>query len=94
MATNPNDIHLGEEEKKSLARIADRNGKPWRDVFREAIATYERGAAVPRDDIEYQPTAEACSIEAWEAFFADPTRPTADFMQERVDLPAQARELF
>lgn len=94
MATNPKDIHLDDEEKESLARVADQNGKPWRDVFREAIATYERGTALSRDDIEYQPTAQACSIEAWEEFFADPTRPTADFMQERVDLPAQERELF
>lgn len=94
MATNLSDIRLDEEEKAALARIADKNGKSWREVFREAIATYEQRAAVHRDDIEYQPSAEACSIGAWEQFFVDPTRPSADFMQERVDLPSQERELF
>ncbi len=94
MATNLNEIRLDEEDKASLARIADKNGKSWRDVFREAIATYEQHLTVSSDDIAYQPTAQACSIEAWEQFFTDPTRPTANFMQERVDLPAQERELF
>lgn len=94
MATNPSDIHLNEEERTFLARVADKNGKPWREVFREAITTYERGTILHSDDIEYQPSAQACSLDAWEEFFADPTRPTADFMQERIDPPAQERELF
>ncbi len=42
MATNPEDIELGKEEKASLARAADRNGKPWREFFRKAIASYEQ----------------------------------------------------
>lgn len=30
----------------------------------------------------------------WDDFFDSPERPTEDFMQERVDLPAQERKLF
>lgn len=51
MATNPNDIRFDEEQKAALARIADKNGKPWREVFREAIAAYESGA-VPVDEVD------------------------------------------
>ncbi len=94
MTTNPNTIRLDDEQRASLARIADKNGKPWREVFREAIATYEQRTVIDGDDVEYTPAAELCSIQAWEEFFADPTRPSADFMQERLDLPAQERELF
>ncbi len=31
---------------------------------------------------------------SWDDFFDSPVKPTEDFMQERVDLPPQARELF
>ncbi len=31
---------------------------------------------------------------SWDDFFDSPDRPTDDFMQERVDLPVQARSLF
>lgn len=31
---------------------------------------------------------------SWDDFFDSPERPTEDFMQERVDLPAQERRLF
>ncbi len=51
MATNPDDIRLDKEDKTSLARVADKNGKPWREVFREALATYEQGA-VPADEVD------------------------------------------
>ena len=40
MATNPNDIRLSEEDKELLAKTANKNGKPWRDVFRDAMAKY------------------------------------------------------
>lgn len=40
MATNPNDIRLSEEDKALLAKAADTNGKPWHDVFRDALAQY------------------------------------------------------
>ena len=43
----PNDIG----EKASLAQLADKNGKPWREVFREAMATYEQGI-VPADEVD------------------------------------------
>ena len=51
MATNPNDIRLNKGEKASLAQLADKNGKPWRAVFREAMATYEQGT-VPADEVD------------------------------------------
>ena len=92
--TNPNTIHLDDEQRESLARVADKKRKPWREVFREAIAAYEHQTVSNSDDVEYTPTAELCSIKSWEEFFADPTRPSADFMQERIDLPTQERELF
>ncbi|SKA93648.1 antitoxin VapB [Thiothrix eikelboomii] len=31
---------------------------------------------------------------SWDDFFESPLRPSADFMQERVDLPSQERILF
>ena len=51
MTTNPNEIRLDDEERASLARIADKNGKSWREVFREAIATYEQ-STVPADEVD------------------------------------------
>ena len=51
MATNPSDIYLDEEEKERLARVADKNGKPWREVLHEAIATYEQGI-VPANEVD------------------------------------------
>jgi len=51
MATNPNDIRLNEEERQRLARAADKNGKPWREAFREAMAKYEQGT-VPDDEVD------------------------------------------
>ncbi len=32
--------------------------------------------------------------ESWAEFFASETRPTEDFMAERIDLPPQKRKLF
>jgi antitoxin VapB len=32
--------------------------------------------------------------ESWDDFFNSPTRASDDFMEERVDLPPQERELF
>ncbi|MGE0683787.1 MAG: hypothetical protein AB7P69_23160 [Candidatus Binatia bacterium] len=51
MATNPNEIRLNKEERERLASVADKNGKPWRDVFRDAIATYEQ-STVPADEVD------------------------------------------
>jgi transcriptional regulator with XRE-family HTH domain len=50
MATNPNEIRLNKEERERLASIADKNGKPWRETFREALSKYERG--VPDDEVD------------------------------------------
>lgn len=40
MATDPNDIRLNEEDKELLAKVADTNGKPWHDVFLDAMTKY------------------------------------------------------
>lgn len=50
MATNPNEIRLSKEERERLASVADKNGKPWREAFREAIAQYEQG--LPGDEVD------------------------------------------
>ena len=50
MAIHPDDIALGAEEKAALARVANLNGKPWREVLRDALASYEYGATLPRAD--------------------------------------------
>lgn len=50
MATNPNEIRLSKEERERLASVADKNGKPWREAFREAIAQYEQG--IPGDEVD------------------------------------------
>ena len=50
MATNPNEIRLSKEERERLASIADKNGKPWREAFREALSKYERG--IPDDEVD------------------------------------------
>ena len=50
MATDPNDIRLNQQDKELLAKVADKNGRPWREVFRNAMAKYEQASA---QDEEY-----------------------------------------
>lgn len=50
MAIDPNDIRLSEADKQLLARAADKNGKSWRETFREALSPYERG--IPDDEVD------------------------------------------
>jgi hypothetical protein len=52
MATNPNEIRLSKEERERLARVADKNGKPWHEAFREALAQYEQGLPGEEVDID------------------------------------------
>jgi hypothetical protein len=51
MATNPDDIRLGAEERRLLADLADQHGKAWGDVFRDALLAYAR-LAPPSDRAE------------------------------------------
>ena len=51
MATNPKEIRLNKEERERLASVADKNGKPWRDVFHDAITAYEQ-STVPADEVD------------------------------------------
>ena len=45
MATDPNDIHLTQEDKHVLAALVDRSGKDLSEALREAVTTYlERSA--------------------------------------------------
>jgi predicted DNA-binding protein len=50
MATNPNEIRLSKEDRERLASVADKNGKPWREAFREALSKYERD--IPDDEVD------------------------------------------
>jgi hypothetical protein len=95
MATNPDDIRLDKEEKASLARVADKNGKPWREVFRTAIATYEQGA-VPADEVDIdeeiravlgvEPDAvEDVSLEEMRRILAKCPSRAADIIADRED---------
>jgi hypothetical protein len=40
MATDPQEIQLTDEQRKTLADLADTTGKPWREVFSEALHSY------------------------------------------------------
>lgn len=42
MATNPDDIRLGPDERRLLAKLADESGKAWADILREALERYAR----------------------------------------------------
>ena len=40
MAESPQEIDLTAEQKARLAKLADQVGKPWPDVFDEALSAY------------------------------------------------------
>lgn len=40
MAESQQEIHLTADQKARLAKLADEVGKPWPDVFDEALAAY------------------------------------------------------
>ena len=37
MTVKPEDIQLGQEQKRLIAEQANRNGKPWQSVLQEAL---------------------------------------------------------
>lgn len=95
MATNPDDILLDKDQKTFLARVANKNGKPWREVFREAIATYQQGA-VPADEVDIdeeiratfgvEPEAlEQVSLEEMRQILAKCPSLAADIIADRED---------
>jgi hypothetical protein len=43
---------------------------------------------------EFKELKQKSAKETWQDFFENPQFPTDDFMNERVDLPLQERELF
>jgi hypothetical protein len=47
-----------------------------------------------KDQISTEPETNKQATNRWRAFFESTEFPTKDFMQERVDLPAQTREIF
>jgi hypothetical protein len=51
MATNPNDIQLNEAEKQRLATVADRHGRPWPEVFHDALTQYVGGSGEGEVDL-------------------------------------------
>jgi hypothetical protein len=49
MATDPNSIHLTQEDKHVLATLVDRSGKEFSEALREAVTTYlERSASASK----------------------------------------------
>ena len=49
MATDPNNIHLTQEDKHVLAALVDGSGKDLSEALREAVTTYlERSAPVSK----------------------------------------------
>lgn len=40
MSTDPNQVKLTPQQQKFLADLADRAGKPWSEVFIEALGQY------------------------------------------------------
>ena len=40
MAIDPREITLSDEQRRELARTAERTGKPWEEVFAEALRSY------------------------------------------------------
>lgn len=40
MAVDPYEITLNAEQRRQLAELADRAGRPWPEVFAEAIQSY------------------------------------------------------
>lgn len=48
MATDSSQIQLSESERKELAELAERTGKPWGQVLAEALAEYRRQASQPK----------------------------------------------
>ena len=49
MAVDPNYIQLTPEQQKRLAELANETGKPWPEVFSEALRSY-RPARDDKDD--------------------------------------------
>ena len=45
MTTDPNDIHLTQEDKEVLATLVDESGKDLSVALREAVTTYLEGSA-------------------------------------------------
>ena len=45
MTTDPNAIRLNREDKELLAKVADKNGQPWREALRNALAQYEQASS-------------------------------------------------
>jgi hypothetical protein len=64
MATDPNGIHLTQEDKLVLATLVDGSGKELSEALREAVATYlERSAPAAKPN-----GIQACDTEREQAF--------------------------
>jgi len=48
MATNPDDIHLTEEERRCLAILADKRGASWIEVVQELLGSAEATLGIER----------------------------------------------
>ena len=52
MATNPQHIQLTDEQRKQLSELAEQTGKPWTQVFSEALRSYHPNSDESTDAAE------------------------------------------
>lgn len=48
MATNPDDIHLSDQERKRLAKLADEHGRDWTEIVSELLDSAEAIVGIQR----------------------------------------------
>ena|SRR5713101_5560602 len=60
MATDPNDIHLTQEDKHVLATLVDESGKELSEALREAVTTYLERSAPASKPNGIQASANEC----------------------------------
>ncbi len=64
------------------------------DIQRQFLQELFQKQADKLDLFEFKELKQKSAKTTWQDFFENPQFPTEDFMNERVDLPLQERELF
>lgn len=52
MSVDPKTISLSDAQRKALAELSDKSGKPWPDVFSEALSAYRPKADTNGRNVE------------------------------------------
>jgi hypothetical protein len=65
----------------------------WQNLYR-LVFSLRPGKKASTKVLRTQQQADKQSASRWRAFFESTALPTEDFMQQRIDLPPQTRELF